>query len=168
MKDLTIHSASKGDLPLQLGGRGQLLAFPVDDDLRRENPPVLSDQPKGTLGFGYWVYVPRPAGVTFQYNLLANAVDEANQAAARANAMAKTDYGQAAPMFEGAITGVALVFPRASAGKAKITVQTAEGIKEYTADSHGIIKLKMNPHLRAENPTLTASERPDWIGVMQL
>ena len=165
---LTIHSATKGDIPLHLGGRGQLLSFPCDDDLRRENPPVISDQPKGTLGMGYWVYVPRPAGVTFQYDLLANAVDEANKAAARANQMAKSDYGQSVPMFSGRVNGIGLMFPQASAGKAKVTIQTTEGMKEYVADSHGIIKLKINPRLQAENPAMTASERPDWIGLMGL
>lgn len=164
---LTIHSASKGDIPLQLGRKGELLAFPCDDDLRRENPPVISDQPKGTLGGGYWVFVMPPAGTTFPYDLLANAVDEANKAAA-ANQLAKTDYGQMASSFLGAINGVCLVFPHGSAGKAKITIATAAGIKEYVADSHGVIRLKINRRLQAENPTLTLSERPDWIGIMQL
>jgi RNA polymerase sigma factor (sigma-70 family) len=162
---LMIHSASQGDIPLQLGEKGQLLAFPCDDDLRRENPSVVTDQPKGTLGSGWWIYVPRPEGVTFQYDLLSNAVDEANKAAARANHLAESDYGQSVPMFPGTVNGVVLVFPHASAGKAKITIATAGGVKEYVADSHGLIPLKINPRLQAENPTLTVSERPDWIAI---
>ncbi len=165
---LTIHSASKEDIPLHLGEKGMLLAFPCDDDLRRENPPVVTDQPKGTMGLGYWVYVPRPDGVTFKYDLLSNAVDEANKAAARANHLAESDSDGAVPMFPGTINGVCLVFPQASAGKAKITIATDGGIKEYVADSHGMIRLKINPLLKAENPTLTVSERPDWIGIMRL
>jgi RNA polymerase sigma factor (sigma-70 family) len=165
---LTIHSASKGDIPLHLGEKGQLLAFPCDDDLRQENPPVISDQPKGSMGGGFWVYVPRPEGVVFRYDLLANAVDEANKAAARADQMGEGDYARSVPMFSGTINGVILVFPPASAGKAKVTIGSGEGMKEYTADSHGIIKLKMNARLQTENPALILSERPDWIGVVQL
>ena len=165
---LTIHSASKGDIPLHLGEKGQVLAFPCDDALRQENPVVVSDQPKGTMWFGLWYYVPGFAGLTFRYDLLANAVDEANQAAVRANRIAKADYGQSAPMFSGTINGVALVFPRASAKKAKITIETTEGIREYVADSHGIITLKINPRLQAENPAISVSERPRWIAITQL
>jgi hypothetical protein len=164
---LTIKSASKGNIAVQLGGRGQLLDFPGDDDLRQENPFVVSDQPSGTLRMGYWVYVPRPEGLTFRYDHLANAVDEANKAAARANQTAKSEYDQSMAIFPGKINGVGLVFPASSAGKAKMIINVSAGAKEYVADAHGMIKLKINPALQTENPELIFSERPDWIGILQ-
>ena len=162
---LTIQSTNKGNISVHLGDRGQVLDFPCDDDLRKENPDVVSDQPKGTMGFGYWIYVPRPAGLSFRYDLLSNAVDEANKAAARADQMAKEDFGEPAAMFPGTVNAVALVFPAASALKATVTIATKEGPKSYTADSHGRITLKINPKLQTENPELIFSERPDWIGI---
>lgn len=162
---LTIQSASKGNIVLRLGGKGQMLDFPSDDDLHRENPLVVSDQPKGTLGFGYWIYVPRPEGLTFRYDHLANAVDEANKAIAHAREISKSESGPGVPIFYGVVNGVGFNFPKASAGKANLTLMTAEGAKNYVADSQGVIKLKINPQLRTENPRLIFSERPDWIGI---
>jgi len=162
---LSIQSTNKGNIPIQLGEKGKLLDFPCDDNLRRENPFVVSDQPKGTLKLGYWVYVPRPEGISFRYAVLVNAVDEANKAAVRANEMAEKDFGQSASMFPGTVNAVALVFPKAGAGKANVTIATKEGAKNYVADSHGRITLKINPRFQAENPELICSERPDWIGI---
>jgi len=117
------------------------------------------------LRMGYWVYVPRPEGLSFRYAVLGNAVDEANKAAALANDMAQKDFGEPAQMFPGTVNAVALVFPKTSAGKANLTIATKEGAKNYVADSHGRITLKINPRFKAENPELICSERPNWIGV---
>src|SRR4029077_17940350 len=42
---LTIHSPAKGLIPVQLGTNGQVINFPLEKDLRRENPPVVANQP---------------------------------------------------------------------------------------------------------------------------
>lgn len=162
---LTIASKTAGDIPVHLGSKGQFLNFPCDDDLRRENPPVLSDQPPGTLGFGYWMYVPVPASHTFSYSRLTAAVDEANQAFARAN---QTPGGSLVREISGALANadaISFVFKPSSAHKAKVTLHTADGDKEYVADAHGVVELKINPKLRTENPLVTISEQPGWIEV---
>jgi RNA polymerase sigma factor (sigma-70 family) len=162
---LTIQSATKGAIPLKLGPKGQILDFPQDEALRRENPPVLADQPKGSLNMGAWCYVPPPDGLTFRYDRLAAAVAEANKAAVRANQMIASDYaGQMSP-FSQKVGGVALVFPKSSAGKAKAKIAAASGAKELTADRHGIVRIKIDAALAAEDPEVTLSEKPLWIGL---
>jgi hypothetical protein len=165
---LTIQSTSKGKIALRLGSKGEILDFPYDEDLRRENAVVISDQPKGSLVLGIWAYVPMPDDLTFHYSHLANAVDEANKAAVRANQLAKSYDTGVPPFFSGKVNGVGLVFHQSGAGKAKIVIATSAGAREYVADADGVIKLKINPKLKAEDPLVIVSEKLDWIGVGQM
>jgi len=103
-----------------------------------------------------------PPGYRVQFSA---AVEEANKAAVRANEMAKENFGGSMPMFPGMVNAVGLVFPHSAAGKANVTIKTADGPKNYVADAHGEIKLRINPKLQAENPELVFSQRPDWIGI---
>jgi RNA polymerase sigma factor (sigma-70 family) len=171
---LTIQSKTKGNIPLKLGSKGEMLDFPCDDELRQENPPVVSDQPKDSLHSGIWVYAPVPETLSFHYSRLVSAVTEAKQAADRANQMANSPDGRELAPFLGRVNafgnvnGVGLVFQRASAGKAKIAIATSAGTKEYVANADGVIALKINPRLETEDPLVTVSERPAWIGIGQL
>jgi RNA polymerase sigma factor (sigma-70 family) len=165
---LTIQSARRGNIAVKLGSKGQILDFPDDEGLRRENPPVVSNQPKGSLHCNFWVYVPKPEGFTFPYSHLVNAVEEANRAMDRANQEIKSDYARRVSPFSGDVSGVGLVFGPSSARKAKIVIQTAAGRKDYVADAHGVIRLKINPELQAENPMITVSEKPEWIAVLRM
>src|SRR3984957_2779509 len=55
---LTIQSSIKGSIPVQLGTNGQVLNFPHDETLRRENPIIISDLPKGTTVLTLNDYLP--------------------------------------------------------------------------------------------------------------
>lgn len=156
---LTIQSAVKGPIPLKLGNKGQILNFPHDEALRRENPNIVSDQPKGTLGIGTWFYVPMPKELTFSYSVLANAVAEANKGeeAARVDGLAQAHSSARR------IERVCLVFPQSSAGKARLQIESASGWKEYTADKWGKIILKIEDSLTAENPKIILSEKTSWV-----
>jgi hypothetical protein len=109
-----------------------------------------------------------PDDLTFHYSHLANAVDEANKAAVRANQLAKSYDTGVPPFFSGKVNGVGLVFHQSGAGKAKIVIATSAGAREYVADADGVIKLKINPKLKAEDPLVIVSEKLDWIGVGQM
>jgi len=162
---LTVQGQGQEPIAIRLGDRGQILNFPHDEALRRENPEVLSDQPKGSLFFGVWYYMPMPKELTFPYNRLADAVAEANKAKDTANKMVKAGYaGQVSP-FTGTIQGLVFVFPKSRAGKARIDIAAAGGKKEYTADKNGNAMVPFEPGLQAENPPVTVSERPRWIAL---
>ena len=162
---LTVQGKDQEPIAIRLGDRGQILNFPHDAALRRQNPQVLSDQPKGSLFFGVWYYLPMPKELTFPYSRLADAVAEANKAKDTANKMVKEGYaGQVSP-FTGKIQGLVFVFPKSSAGKARIDIGAAGGKKEYTADKNGNAMVRFEPSLQAENPPVTVSERPRWVAL---
>jgi RNA polymerase sigma factor (sigma-70 family) len=160
---LTIQSREKAPISLQLGGKGEILNFPHDETLRRENPGILSDQPKGTLSLGLWCYVPMPKELTFPYRRMADAVAEANQARDTANQMIKEGYADQVSPFKDKVQGLVFVFPKSSAGKAKVEIATAGGKKEYIADADGLAVVEVEPALQAENPPVTLSENPKWV-----
>jgi len=160
---LAIQSAVKGSIPVQLGMDGQVLNFPHDEVLRRENPRLVSDQPRGTLVLTVNDYLPMPKEYTFRYRLLGDAVAEANNGAAKANSMIKASYAGRLPLFTRTIQGVIFVFPKPGAKKAKVEIAAAAGRREYTADANGRIRLKVDKKLLAENPEVTVSERPQFV-----
>jgi RNA polymerase sigma factor (sigma-70 family) len=163
---LTITSTAKGSIPLKLGAKGEILNFPHDDALRQENPSVNSDQPKGTLQLGAWCFVPVPKGSTFPYSKLADAIAEAKKGNETVNKMIKEEgYKGVGSPFSGTIRGVVFVFPKSSAGKAKVEVTTATGKKEYAANKNGYAQVAVEEALIIENPEVTVSEKPQWIGL---
>jgi RNA polymerase sigma factor (sigma-70 family) len=162
---LTIQSVVKGPMPVLLGAKGQILDFPHDEALRRENPRVVADQPKGSLNLSVWCYVPVPERLTFQYRRFGDAVAEANRAAVRANAMIQNGYaGQFSP-FKQKVTGVVFVFSKSAAGQATVEIAAAAGRRNYTADGSGHVRIKIEPALLAENPEVTVSAKPEYIAL---
>jgi hypothetical protein len=153
---LTIQSATKGMIPVLLGTNGQVLKFPVEKDLRRENPPVIVNQPKGTVRLGVAIQLPPSDELTFRYSRLGDGVAEINKSI-------KAQAGMVLSLLAPKVEGVVFLFPKAGAGKAKIEIASAAGKREYTADMHGQIKLKLEKALLAENPEVKVSEKPEHI-----
>ena len=160
---LTIQSAVKGSIPVQLDRNGRVLNFPYDETLRRENPIVTSNLPKGTGVLTLNDYLPMPDELTFPYQLLGDAAAEANNGSTKANKIIQGSYAGQLPLFKRTIQGVVFVFPKSSAGKATVEIASATGKKEYTADARGQIKLKLEKSLLTENPEVTVSEKPQYV-----
>jgi hypothetical protein len=59
-----------------------------------------------------------------------------------------------------------VVFPESSARKATLSIQAADGVKTFTADGNGIIRLRLNPELQAENPLVVLSEKPERMQIV--
>jgi hypothetical protein len=150
---LTIHSAGKGLIPLRLGTNGQFMNFPLEKDLRRENPSIVANQPAGSLRIVVAVQIPPSNELTFRYRRLADGVAEINKSI-------KAQAGMVLSLFAPKVQGVVFLFPKASAGKAKVAIASAAGRKEYTADRYGQVILKLDKSLLAENPEVTVSEKP--------
>ena len=160
---LTIQSAVKGQIRVQLGTNGQILDFPHDEALRRENPSVIHDPTNGPCVLTLVAYMPLPEELTFPYSRLGDAVAEANDGIARANKIIKADFAGEMSSLKMKVQGVIFFFPKSSARKAKVEIESAAGRREYTADTKGIIKLKLEKKLLAENPEITVSEKPQTI-----
>lgn len=153
---LTIHSASKGLIPVRLGTNGQVINFPLEKVLRRENPLVVANQPAGTIELWVTIQIPPSDELTFRYRRLADGVAEINKSI-------KAQAGLVLSLLAPKVQGVVFLFPKASAGKAKVEIQSAAGTKEYTAGKYGRIKLKLEKALLAENPEVRVSEKPEHI-----
>jgi hypothetical protein len=76
---LTIHSKVKGLVPVRLGTNGQVADFPLAKELHRENPPVMANQPAGTMRFVVALQIPPLDELTFPYRRLADGVAELNK-----------------------------------------------------------------------------------------
>ena len=151
---LTIQSASQGNLPVNVSTNGQIIDFPHRKELVQENPPILANQPKGTLNLFIGYQIPLE-GLSFRYARLGHATAEANK-------MIKSQAGMAS-MLAPKAQGVVFVFPKKSSEPAKITILIATGKKEFIADKDGRVKLRLEESLLSENPEVQLSEKPDVV-----
>ena len=153
---LTIRSETKGMIPVTINTNGQILKFPHTKELHHENPPVISNLPKGTLNLTITMQLPPSDELTFRYSRLGDGVAEINKSI-------KAQAGMVMSLLAPKVQGVVFLFPKASAGKAKVEIASAAGKREYTADKDGVIKLKLEKPLLAENPEVEVSQKPDHI-----
>jgi RNA polymerase sigma factor (sigma-70 family) len=160
---LTIQSTAKGAISLQVGTNGEILNFPHDAALRRENPPVVSDQPKGTMSLTLYYVLPKPEGLTFAYSQLGDELAEVNKAIALANTMIKSDFASELTQYKHKADSAIFYFSKPGAKRAKIEIEAASGKREYVADGYGRIRLKLDSALLRENPQVTLSEKPRFI-----
>jgi hypothetical protein len=152
---LTIHSAARGNIPVPLGANGLVVHFPHGKEFRDENAEIVSNQPKGSLRMVVSMRLAMPDALAFRYSRLGDGVSEINRAIkARAGWLS---------FVTPKAKGVKLYFPKSSAGKAKVTINSASGAKEYVADKSGEIKFQLEKTLLAENPEVKLSEKPGSI-----
>ncbi len=149
---LTIRSA-RGMIPVTVNTNGEILKFPLDQDLLRENPPVLANQPKGSIQMVVTVQFPVPEGLTFRYRLLGDGAAEMNKAI-------RKQAGWVLSLLAPKVQGAVFRFPTTSARKATVEIAAASGAKKYVADAHGVVTLPLNPSLVSENPEVRVSEKP--------
>ncbi len=160
---LTIESKIRGPIPVQLSSDGRLVNLPHDEALRRENPFVVSDLPKGTFNMTMFIRLPRPKGQTLPYSRLGDGVEEINKAVLRANQLIKRSYAKEFLPFKKQVQGVIFMFPTALAGKGKVEIASTTGRREYTANARGQIKLKIEKAFLDENPEVRVSHNSYFI-----
>lgn len=152
---LTIQSTSSGAIPVKLGPTGEVLDFPRTEKLRHEDPPILTDQPKGTLFVSLRSEVPVPASLSFPYARLADGLAEMKR-------ITKAEAGLLSALAPSP-QAVVFVFPRDSAGKAKVEILEGKEPKEWIADTNGFVKLTLEKFLVKENPQVRLSEKAEHI-----
>jgi RNA polymerase sigma factor (sigma-70 family) len=161
---LTIHSSVKGPITFGPDTNGVLRAFPHDEALRRENPPLTASHPRG--GLTIWCSIPVPKALTFDYRQLFDGVDEARQTITKANKIVTPEnigwFYYVEWLFTPSlkVKGVIVGFPPSRARHATIKIMANGGMKTYRADGKGIIILKPDDTLLLQNPAVTLSEKP--------
>ena len=168
---ITIQSVIKGPITVRLGTNGQVMDFPHDEALRRENPQVTINQPEGSSRMTIFGNMPILEGTTFRYDRLGDGLAETRATIAKATkAIIRPSYigwgNYIAWWFTPSlkIKGVIIAFPKSSARKATVEIMSAQGVQTYRPAADGQIKLKLDPSLLLENPEVKVSEKPLLIG----
>ena len=152
---LMIQSRSSGAIPVKLGPAGEVVDFPRTEKLRREDPPILTDQPKGTLLVSLRSELPAPEALSFPYARLTDGLAEMKR-------ITKAEAGMLSALAPSPQT-VVFVFPKSSAGKAKVEITSAKEPKEWVADTNGFVKFTVEKSLIKENPQVRLSEKVEHI-----
>lgn len=153
---LMIHSAAKGLIPVELNTNGQVVRFPLEKDLHRENPLIVANQPAGTMRYEIAIQLPPTNALAFRYHRLGDGVAEMNKSI-------RAQAGLLLSLFAPKVRGVVFFFPQTAADKARVEIESAAGKKTYTADNHGRIQLTLDKALLAEDPEVVLSEKPQHI-----
>jgi len=150
---LTIQSKTRGTIPVSIAPAGRIFDFPHTKELAKENPPIISNQPKGSLHLWIQIQIPMTNWLNFRYARLADGVAEMNKTI-------RAQAGWALSLLAPKVDSVTFYFPRASAGKAKVSIASTAGQREFIADKNGRIKLRLEDSLISENPEIHLSEKP--------
>lgn len=152
---LTVQAKS-GAIPLKIDPDGEIHGFPVSAELLKENPPIVTNQPKGTLRIGGGMGITLPDSLTFTFAQLNGYLTEA---AAEMKKQAGMMLGFMIPSAKG------LIFEFASPRKQTLTIAYKAGPKVLQADSDNGLKLPMDKASLAENPSVTLSEKPLKVSI---
>ena len=144
----------EGQAMVSLAPNGELRHFPHDPQLANQNPPIVSNQPKGSLRLKLTWKLPVSEYLGFHYSRLQDGVNEFNKAI-------KTQAGPMSAVLPRA-SGVIFVFPLASAGKAKVQIISGTDRREYVADARGQVKLDLDKTTPG-NADVRLSEKADMI-----
>jgi hypothetical protein len=137
-----------GDIAVPIGADGSG-AFPLRDDLLKENPPVVTNVAAGKLQVRVDMSVSAPPEQRFRYELMVAMQDEVEGIIARQGFMAR----MMAPDFEGLL----VTFPKGTAATATVEAAKPETFK---ADAEGRIRIPDRKAWRKENPFVQLSETP--------
>jgi hypothetical protein len=151
-----IIQAKSGAIPLKIDPDGEIHGFPVSAELLKENPPVLTNQAKGSLRIGGGMGITLPDSLTFTFAQLNSLLTEAT-------AEMKKQAGMLLSFMVPSAKG--LMFEFSSPRKQTLTIAYKAGPKVLTADSDGGITLPMDKASLAENPSVTLSEKPLKISI---
>lgn len=152
---LTLESKASGTIPLKLSSDGTILDFPRNAALKKENPFLVSNQPKGSLQLTVDVGLPVPGELSFPYARLAEGLDEVNAAV-------KKQSG-ALGVFVSKAGSVNFVFGDPAA---TVTVPAAGGgTTTLKADAGGNVLVTIDPALAKGDGKVTCSAKPRWLGI---
>jgi hypothetical protein len=152
---LTIQAKS-GPIEIKVDPDGEIRSFPLTQELLKENPPVQTNQPKGTLMIGGGMGIILPDSLTYSYQQL-------NDLVAQASAEMKKQAGLLLSFMVPKAKG--LIFEFSSPRKQTLTIAFKNGPKVLRADGDGGITLPLDKTSLAENPTVTLSEKPLKVSI---
>ena len=142
--------SSAGTLPVKRSAAGDLEGFPLTEELRKENPGVVSNQPKGTLVLKTSILIRYSGQKSEAASWYRDALDQANGALKKQGGL----FSLAIPT----LRTLVLTFDPGS--RAVVTVR-ADGVeKEFRADELGRVRLEVGRDLAAPEARILFPEAP--------
>lgn len=141
---ITIHAKS-GAIAVPVSADGSI-EFPATQALLAENPPVETNQPKGSLALIVRVGLRVPATLDVPWSDLAAALQQADEL------FAKTSSGSG-----GHVRGIEIQFDKGAPASLTVSGKTE---RLLTADESGSILLMRDSMVESEHPRLLFSRRP--------
>lgn len=157
-KDISLYIDSKaGRIPLQLSADGTF-SLPLRDDLRKENPLIVANQPKGTMNLtaditlrgkidseGQLLSKQHKARYRYLFSI-ETVLDQAYEHAVKALPEYEAERGETMSSFE---------FKPTSPTNAPALIHSAGGDIPVHPDQGGVIRIEYDPKLAKENPWVT-------------
>jgi len=131
---------------------------PFNPEWVKSNPEVLTTVAAGKKAkFGFRAVPVLPQKLQFSYASLMDSVPQVN-------ALIKSQAGMLRFLMP-TLVGVTLQFPKGS--PATVSLTTADGIKHFTADANGVIKLPLDKALLTANVPVTLSALPASVDFIE-
>ncbi|HSH37847.1 MAG TPA: hypothetical protein VK993_03600 [Chthoniobacterales bacterium] len=144
-----VIQAKSGWINVSIAEDGEIRNFPISQELLKENPPVLSNQPKGSSQLVACIELVVPDTTTYSYRELTQLLDEANGQIRKQAGM------------------LSIMAPRAKAlssqfrggGNETVTIKRNEP-QVLTADANGVVRLEIDKSVAAQDPQVVVSAKP--------
>lgn len=147
--ELQINSRAK-QVPVKLAPTGELIDFPLTADLRSENPPVVSNQPKGSLTLQTSITLRYSGRLTESASWYVEALRQAN-AAIRAQAGA---FAFVAPTLKTLV----IVYPPGTTNS--VTLVDHDAPRTLSPDPQGRVRIPFRDKSQLAQATLRFPEAP--------
>lgn len=141
-----VHAAGRQALPITPNGR---LYIVPNRGWIKEDAKIWTNMPKSekvSVGFGMEALLPE--GLQWQYARLMGSVGQGND-------LIRSQAGMYS-LFMPTLKSVSLKFAR----PAQVRIQCKRGVKLYSSDADGYVRLTPDQALLQENPAMLVSERP--------
>ena len=142
-------------------------SLPISDDLLKENPDIVADQPRGTLEADITFkgnpapQMPDAIGDLQRYESLFLLEDVKQQ-------LAKALAEQTADSVLSRTVVVAYLIPKRDPGTAQVVIEAAKGAIRVLRETNGTFRLARDPLLASENPWVLMPTNHEWKIEMRL
>ena len=155
--DVFIDS-KKGRMPVKIDADGSF-SIPMRSDLEEENPPIITNQPRGSMQLDWKVGMnaSRMTNV-MSYRFLMQPVKDCSAVQERMR-----EVFPSAPKLK--MVGLKLIYDRIKK-VSLVTVSSKSGDKKLQADEGGEILIPLEPSLLEENPTVTLQQMPAKVEIV--
>ena len=147
--------SKQGKIPLKLNGAGEFVDFPLTKALKKEDPDIASNQPKGTLNLRVTF------GIKYSGNLKEN-VAWYRDALEQVNAAVRKQAGMLS-LFAPRVK--IILFQFSGGTNSTVILKSGASEKSLRADRHGFVHVNLDMDGRSKDAQFVLPQVPDSIGL---